>query len=87
MLSIEVICFSYSSEGTWYPKGLTLVLLPFFTQRHPDYFEDPEKFIPERFLNQDGKNPYVYTPFSAGPRNCIGKWSYLVPNMVSKFSR
>ncbi|XP_068627886.1 cytochrome P450 6B6-like [Battus philenor] len=41
----------------------------------PQYFENPEQFKPERFLSDyiNTKLKYVYLPFGAGPRACIGE--------------
>ncbi|XP_063971953.1 cytochrome P450 9e2-like [Diachasmimorpha longicaudata] len=40
---------------------------------HPDYFHEPEKFYPERFI-EDPKilHSPAYFPFGIGPRMCIG---------------
>lgn len=40
----------------------------------PEFFPDPEKFQPERFLpeNKGSIRPLTYLAFGAGPRNCVG---------------
>lgn len=40
----------------------------------PEYFPEPEKFNPERFLpeNKDSVKPFTFMPFGNGPRNCVG---------------
>nr|UUB32658.1 cytochrome P450 CYP4BD5 [Dendroctonus rhizophagus] len=73
-------------KGTLYPKGLTVVLFPYGCHRSPKYFTEPEKFIPERFGNWTGKLPFAYTPFSAGPRNCIGQ-KFAVLEMLATLSK
>ncbi|XP_044740005.1 probable cytochrome P450 313a4 [Chrysoperla carnea] len=74
------------------PKG-TNILIPIFTiHRNPEYWENPLKFDPERFTAENIKNrhPYVYIPFGAGPRNCIGgryAWIFMKTTLVALLSR
>jgi cytochrome P450 len=56
------------------PAGTELYLPPYFIQRHPDLWEEPDRFNPDRFRPENSKNRHrmAMIPFSAGPRNCIG---------------
>ena len=55
--------------GFHIPKGSGVIVSPYTLHRHPDYWDRPEEFLPERFEQRD--NP-AYLPFGAGPRFCIG---------------
>ena len=61
-------------DGYRIPSGSTVVLSQFITQRHPDFWEDPEKFEPERFTPErvHQRHRFAYFPFGGGPRFCIG---------------
>lgn len=54
-------------------KG-TPIIIPMSGLHHdPEYFPDPEEFIPERFENnRSAIKPYTYIPFGEGPHACIG---------------
>lgn len=60
-------------------KGYILNTMFIANNYNPKYFEDPETFNPTRWLkftqNNEGwkNNSFAYLPFSAGPRNCVGK--------------
>lgn len=57
------------------PAGTTLALSQYVTHRHPEFWEDPERFDPERFAPErsEARPRYAYFPFGGGPRQCIGK--------------
>lgn len=66
--------YFYFLEDNIIPEGTNLFFLDFCMQRDPKYFENPDKFDPYRFMKDtSNKNAFNYIPFSAGPRNCIGK--------------
>ena len=40
--------------------------------RSPRYFEEPEKFKPERWLQPPALPQFAYFPFGGGSRKCLG---------------
>jgi cytochrome P450 len=56
------------------PAKAMIILCQWVTHRHPDFWEEPEKFKPERFLpgNAEKHHRFAYFPFGGGPRICIG---------------
>ena len=56
------------------PEGSVLALSPYITHRNPAYWDDPERFDPERMRETKAslRKPFAYFPFGGGPRLCIG---------------
>ncbi|HSS62311.1 MAG TPA: cytochrome P450 [Candidatus Limnocylindrales bacterium] len=56
------------------PAGTTVLMSPWAIQRQATYFEDPERFAPERWENGLASHlpRFAYFPFSSGPRRCVG---------------
>jgi cytochrome P450 len=56
------------------PAGTEIYIPPYFIQRHPDLWDEPDRFNPDRFGPENSRlrHRLATIPFSAGPRNCIG---------------
>ncbi|XP_049530223.1 cytochrome P450 4d2-like [Anopheles darlingi] len=54
-------------------KGSSVVIGLYMMHHNPEFFPQPELFLPERFTQAESRNPFSYIPFSAGSRNCIGQ--------------
>lgn len=80
------IDFLLKTDGAVFPKDSFVHIHIFDLHRDPQCFPNPEKFDPDRFLPEVvvKRHPFAYVPFSAGPRNCIGKKNN--PNFLIKIS-
>lgn len=60
--------------GVRVSPGTYVMLFAFATHRHPDFWDEPERFDPDRFLpeRENGRHPFAYFPFGGGQRICIG---------------
>jgi cytochrome P450 len=54
--------------------GTTVLMSPWAIHRDPTYFQDPERFWPERWQGGLASHlpRFAYFPFSSGPRRCVG---------------
>ncbi|KAJ9619981.1 hypothetical protein H2203_008258 [Taxawa tesnikishii (nom. ined.)] len=55
------------------PPGTIVGMQNYVHQRDPTVFPDPERFVPERWLQSTDAMDEALTPFSLGRRNCIGQ--------------
>lgn len=53
------------------------MISPYLLHRHPKYWDHPNEFKPERWLEKSedfaARIRFAFFPFSAGGRNCIGQ--------------
>ncbi|MGH3661437.1 MAG: cytochrome P450 [Micromonosporaceae bacterium] len=60
--------------GYHVPAGADVLICPYTLHRHPDFWDAPDRFVPDRFdpTRQTNRPRYAYIPFGAGPRVCVG---------------
>jgi cytochrome P450 len=61
--------------GYEFAPGTTILFSQWVTHRDPRWFDDPDAFRPERWLDglEDRLPRCAYFPFGAGPRRCLGE--------------
>lgn len=66
---------SYEIAGYLIPVGATLFAPQYAVHRDPRFFEDPERFDPDRMTRQarSTRPRYAYFPFAGGSRQCIAE--------------
>lgn len=90
--TFDVLLLYCLDDGRVIPKDTHFNLMLCVMFRDLQYFSNPDEFNPDRFFRIDlleDTNPYVYIPFSAGSRNCIGqKFAMLeIKSTISKILR
>lgn len=69
------------ASGTILPAGAEVLIHIYALHRDPDYWPEPEKFMPERF-EEKLSNPFAFMAFSAGHRSCIGSQFSLIETCI-----
>lgn len=64
-------------------KGDLIMISPYHLHRLPKYWMNPEGFDPDRFSKPlDPQYKFIYLPFGAGPRKCIGEHFALIEGIL-----
>ncbi|MBL8258866.1 MAG: cytochrome P450 [Candidatus Competibacteraceae bacterium] len=62
--------------GTWrIPAESPVLISPYVMHHHPDYWENPDRFDPDRFVPEQARSrpSFSYFPFGGGPHTCLGR--------------
>ena len=61
-----------NAAGIEIGKGDIIMIAPWLLHRHEKLWDQPNAFIPKRFMSAEVPDRFAYLPFGAGPRVCIG---------------
>ena len=72
-------------DGTRIEPGEMAFVVPYVTHRHPQFWDNPEQYDPERFLGERAERiaPYSYMPFLLGRRACVGEHFAMLEGVVA----
>jgi cytochrome P450 len=91
-VSIRGVSMPWLYAGRVVPAGWSVMIAPMYTHRMPEYFADPERFDPARFLpprEEDRAHPYALVEFGGGAHSCLGSGiaKLVMKAMVTKVLR
>ena len=70
--------------GYFIPAGAIVAMSPYTMHRHPAFWDEPERFDPDRFTPERvaARPRFAYFPFGGGARQCIGNHFALMESMI-----
>ncbi|MEK9280528.1 MULTISPECIES: cytochrome P450 [unclassified Bradyrhizobium] len=60
------------AAGVAIGKGDIIMIAPWLLHRHEKLWDQPNAFVPKRFMSTEAPDRFAYLPFGAGPRVCVG---------------
>ena len=60
-------------DGKPISKGTDIWICLYRTHRDARWYREPDRFLPERWMEDTPPRPFTYLPFGIGPRVCIGQ--------------
>ncbi|XP_072032333.1 cholesterol 24-hydroxylase-like [Amphiura filiformis] len=81
------VTYDCNIAGYKIPAGTICQFNGYAMARIEEYFQNAEKFDPERFKREEDMTPHTYFPFSFGPKSCIGQQFAMIEArlVLSKF--
>ena len=85
--------YQLGDTGITLNAGLLVHISIYAIHHSQEFFPEPEKFDPDRFMpgNKEKIIPYSYLPFAVGPRNCVAmrlaqmEMKVCIAHFVNKF--
>ncbi len=68
-------------DGYLLKQGRLVIFSIYNIHHHPDFWQQPEQFDPERFLNAESRR-FSFMPFGTGERICIGSHFALLESQL-----
>ena len=80
----RIVTEDHELAGIKVKKGTFVRTNPFYNYANDEYFDEPEKFKPERWDKKENSelDSFVNIPFSAGSRNCIGQHLAIIESKI-----
>ena len=68
-----LVDYTFKKSGIKFDKSTNFLILIAGFLRDPQYFPDPDQFIPDRWLDEELQDSYANLIWSQGPQRCPGK--------------
>lgn len=68
----------YKNISVTVEPGQSIIIPYGHIQNDKKYFDNPDGYVPERFLDKDKIAKLTFMPFGEGPRACLGKSTKVV---------